>query len=43
MKKGTFKLHCEYSASGDQPQAIESLVEGLENSAVDKYLKKTQR
>lgn len=29
MKKGTFKLHCEYSASGDQPQAIEKLTEGV--------------
>ena len=29
MKKGTFKLHCEYSASGDQPQAIEALSAGV--------------
>ena len=29
MKNGTFKLHCEYSASGDQPQAIEKLTEGV--------------
>ena len=29
MKNGVFKLHCEYSASGDQPQAIDKLTEGV--------------
>ena len=29
MEKRNFKLHSKYSHTGDQPQAIESLVEGL--------------
>lgn len=29
MKNGVFKLHCEYSASGDQPAAIDKLTEGV--------------
>lgn len=26
-----FKLHSEYKPAGDQPQAIEKLVDGIEN------------
>ena len=30
---GNFKLHSPFSPMGDQPQAIEQLVKGLENGA----------
>jgi len=29
MRNGKFKLHCEYSASGDQPEAIAGLTQGV--------------
>ena len=29
MQERNFKLHSEYAPSGDQPQAISGLVEGL--------------
>lgn len=31
MRQGKFKLHSEYTPAGDQPNAIEGLVRGLEN------------
>src|ERR1700704_2155487 len=33
-----FKLHSEYEPKGDQPQAIEALVRGLEDAAKDQVL-----
>ena len=32
MDMGTFKLHAPWQPSGDQPQAIESLLNGLNNN-----------
>ena len=31
MEKGKFKLVSKYSPTGDQPQAIERLVDGINN------------
>jgi hypothetical protein len=31
MTEGVFKLHSDYKPTGDQPEAIESLVEGIKN------------
>ncbi len=33
-----FKLHCSYQPTGDQPQAIEALVDGLKNQVKDQVL-----
>lgn len=33
-----FKLHCTYQPTGDQPQAIEALVDGLKNKVDDQVL-----
>jgi len=33
-----FKLHCTYQPTGDQPQAIEALVDGLKNKVEDQVL-----
>ena len=33
-----FKLHCTYQPTGDQPQAIEALVDGLKNQVKDQVL-----
>ena len=33
-----FKLHSEFSPTGDQPKAIEKIVENLENGITDQIL-----
>ena len=33
-----FKLHSPYQATGDQPQAIEALVDGIKNKVDDQVL-----
>ena len=35
---GAFKLHSDYAPTGDQPQAIEELVRGVENGLRDQVL-----
>ncbi|MBE2893995.1 excinuclease ABC subunit UvrB [Spirabiliibacterium falconis] len=38
LKAKPFKLHSEFSPSGDQPQAIEKIIEGLENGLAHQTL-----
>ena len=38
MKKGKFEIVSKYSPSGDQPQAIKSLVENIESGVKEQVL-----
>ncbi len=38
MIKNVFELHCDFKPAGDQPQAIASLIEGLENGLAKQTL-----